>query len=213
MNPGRLLVLVPTELEWRTLRPLLPNDWQVQVCGFGPIAAAIETTAVLARRAPSDIHVVLAGIGGTFDAAQLPPGSAASFRNVYLTGVGAWQGDRLMTPREPGIPQWTLARGLAVYEHLPLVPLNNGVVCDAVLTATTASGSREEATSRRRMFPDCLCEEMEGFGVALAATRMNVPVSIARGVSNEVGNRDHGEWQIDAALESVARLLRENVSA
>jgi futalosine hydrolase len=46
---------------------------------------------------------------------------------------------------------------------------------------------------------------MEGFAVAFACTLADTPVSIVRGVSNVVGDRDPAHWRIPSAL-GAARL-------
>lgn len=47
---------------------------------------------------------------------------------------------------------------------------------------------------------------MEGFGVALACALHGVPLSIVRGFSNAVGERDPSRWKIPLAL-GAARAL------
>ena len=64
-----LLVLVPTDGERRVLAPAIASALdavaRVELCGFGPIASAARTAALVARHAPR--LVVLAGIAGRFD--------------------------------------------------------------------------------------------------------------------------------------------------
>jgi futalosine hydrolase len=54
---------------------------------------------------------------------------------------------------------------------------------------------------------------MEGYAVALACALAGVPVSIVRGASNVVGDRDPARWRIPSALsaarERALRMLRE----
>ncbi len=47
-----------------------------------------------------------------------------------------------------------------------------------------------------RVFPDAMAEDMEGFGVALACRFAEVPLSIVRGFSNWVGDRNHSNWKV-----------------
>jgi futalosine hydrolase len=44
---------------------------------------------------------------------------------------------------------------------------------------------------------------MEGFAVALACAHMHTPLSIVRGISNQVGDRDSTRWKIPAALHAA----------
>ena len=56
-------------------------------------------------------------------------------------------------------------------------------------------------------FPDAVAEDMEAFGVAMACQMHGVPLEVVRGISNEVGDRDHSQWQIDKALRAAAELV------
>ena len=52
-------------------------------------------------------------------------------------------------------------------------------------------------------YPGAVAEDMEGFAVALACRLTGVPLAIARGISNEVGDREFERWQIPAALDAA----------
>ena len=66
---------------------------------------------------------------------------------------------------------------------------------------------------RRARFRDALAEDMEGFAVAFACALAGVPVSIVRGISNVVGDRDPAHWRIPAALAARARAARSRSCA
>ncbi len=83
-----------------------------------------------------------------------------------------------------------------------------------LLSVCAASGCVSEAESRSLAYPDALAEDMEGFGVAAACRLAGVPLQIVRGISNQAGDREHGRWQIEAAMiaaiEKVDELLMQN---
>jgi len=203
LGTGSTLVLIPTELERRKLLahgPLpLPQE-QVQLAGFGPLAAAARCAQLLAELRPS--RVLLIGIAGSFDTEQLPLGTAHLFHEVWMDDVGASAGPgrELRLPSQLGFPQWpSQADQAPVFEQLSLcVP--DGQVSKSLLCVASASGSEQEAAARRRRFALVAAEEMEGFGVALACHMQNVPLAILRGISNRVGDPESENWDLEGAL-------------
>jgi futalosine hydrolase len=208
-----LLLLVPTGRERDMLAKFLPRGLPLVCCGFGPVAAATETAIRLAKRPDAYSRVILAGIGGSYDPDRFPPGSAASFRRVRCEGPGAGEGSTSSTSREMGIPQLELPDGQPIHDELDLQPLPHGPVFESLLTVMSASDSASMANRRRQKFPECLCEDMEAFGVALAAVRLGMPVTVVRGASNLAGDRNHAGWQIETALRSVAERIQSVTEA
>ncbi len=214
------LVLVPTELELRRLADqggLARADLTVELAGFGPIAAAARAAVWIERLRPA--RVVLVGIAGTFEPERLAVGTATTFARVALDGVGVGQGVAFRGPPALGFPQFPRAAsaGLCVpaigdtleLDGLPREERPAAPVLPLLLTTCAASASPEEAAVRRGRHPDALAEDMEAFGVALAATLAAVPVSVVRGISNVVGDRDSSRWRITAALAAARTRLFE----
>lgn len=175
-----LLTLVPTALE----RERLPSEeglGRVELCGFGPVAAAARTAQLVHELRPE--RILLLGIAGSFDLDVLPVGSAATFDEVVLEGIGA--GD--LGPRELDLPQLP-----GVYDTLPLSGASG-----RLLTVCSASGDASAADRRRERWSP-LAEDMEAFGVALAA---GSGLTVVRGISNPVGVREG--WEIQAALAAA----------
>ena len=191
MNSGATLLLVPTELELARLAEnggFPPGSARVELCGFGPVAAAARTAQLVARHSPA--AVLLVGIAGSYDLARLPVGSAAAFRETSLAGLGG------------GFPQWP---GLG--ERLALA---SGAGAEALLvTVCRPTGSPAEAEALRARFPGAAAEDMEGFGVALACALAGVPCTIVRGISNATGDRNTRGWRIDEALCAARALALE----
>lgn len=208
------LILVPTQLELARLEGLGGlgrGVGQVHLCGFGPVSAAARTAALLERLTPR--RVILVGIAGTYDPSLLPVGSAATFAEVLQEDVGAHDGSGgLQLPSALGLPQWQDA-GRRIHERLELAPPDSGERPRGLLiSVAAASGSHEEALGRARRHPGALAEDMEAFSVALACALRDVPLHVVRGISNVAGDRDHGSWRIEEALEAARLLVLERLA-
>ncbi|MBL8892717.1 MAG: hypothetical protein JNL67_22255 [Planctomycetaceae bacterium] len=215
-----VLWLMPTDFERRRFLSIWNDEIpehsppDIYLCGFGPVASGIVTAQWLAERRP--VEVVLCGIGGTFDPVLAPVGTAVEIGHVATDTVGAqsrgapfpelgkWE-----LPSEMGFPQ--IPSGLS----LPAGPFESKVDQELVLrqgslgllTVGIASGSRATALERRKRFPGVLVEDMEGFSVALACRLAGVRCSIYRGLTNEVGDRNVANWQVDQSLRSLVQLV------
>ena len=103
------LVLVPTDLERRLLGPALSAGLgegdRLELCGFGIVAAAARTAALLATHAPD--RVLLVGIAGRLDEALEIGGayrcaSAADrgqVRSRATDCIWTWRSSKSSTPR------------------------------------------------------------------------------------------------------------------
>jgi futalosine hydrolase len=216
--PGRpTLVLVPTPLETRRLADLGglgPGLGLVELCGFGPVAAAARAGALLERLRPR--RVLLLGIAGAYDESEHPPGTALAFERVAVEGIGAGEGDDLVPPARLGFPQWPgPGTGGEAADVLPLCRPAGTPAGELGLLLTTCAASADEpqAALRRRRHPEALAEDMEGFGVALACAQAGVPLAVVRGISNRVGVRDPARWRIPAALAAARELALELLSS
>ena len=83
----RWLVLVPTEFELESMRAFWPNafdkaDVVVELCGFGPIAAAARAAELISRFRP--LRVLLLGIAGSY-ADDLEVGSVLWLHECAVT--------------------------------------------------------------------------------------------------------------------------------
>lgn len=205
-----LLVLVPTAGERQVIAPAIGDLARVELCGFGPIAAAARTAALLAAHAPA--HVLLAGIAGRFDE-RLPIGSAHLFSEVACFGVGAGSGASFEPADALGWPQWPGDPPDAKAAIGDLITCASKIADDPpaaglLLTACAAAADATDVANRRRLFPTAVAEDMEGYGVALACRIAGVPLRIVRGISNTAGDRDQSRWQIAPALAATASLAR-----
>ena len=179
----------------------------LQRVGFGPITSAARAGALIARYRPS--RVILVGIGGTFDVERFPGGSACRFDQVVCDGVGMGRGDQFCSAEDQGWKQFAADDAMPeVRDVLPLVSTYDpSIPCaGTLLTVCAASANAQDRKDRLVRYPEACVEDMEGFAVAAACTMASVPVQIVRGISNQVGDRDHGSWQIEPALAAAASM-------
>ena len=204
----KTLVLVPTDRERRLLSSsLAAGGRRIELCGFGPVAAAARTAALIATHAPE--RVLLVGIAGRLDA-RLDIGAAYRFDRVACYGVGAGSGDGFVPAEALGWRQWPgdpPDPAAAVGDMIELPAHVGGVPAHGLLlTACTASATAEDVLRRMTLFPAAVAEDMEGFAVALACRLAGVPLTIIRGISNTAGDRDHARWRVPEALAAAAAL-------
>jgi futalosine hydrolase len=213
------LVLVPTDLERRLIAPTLAgglgDGGRLELCGFGPVAAAARTAALIAARVPG--RVLLVGIAGRLVDA-LAIGSAYRFDRVACHGVGAGSGDAFVPAAALGWPQWPgdpAAADASVGDVIELQGPSGASATAAagglLVTACAASATADDVAARRKLFPAATAEDMEGFGVAFACRLHGLPLAIVRGISNDAGDRDHARWQVPAALAAAADLALQIV--
>ena len=154
----------------------------------------------------------MAGIAGTFDRTGLPVGTAAVFPSVVMHGIGVGVASGFVSAAALGFQQWpTDGRDPMNSDELtvdaPVPP-----VAGQLLTCCTGSTSPEEVRQRLEQYPGAVAEDMEGFAVALACRLAGIPLAIARGISNEVGDRDFERWQISTALDAAWIVVNDLVS-
>lgn len=200
LERGQWLLLTPTEPE---AKRLAQAGLVARRTGFGPVAAAVRSAALLAQTRPQ--RVLLLGCAGSYDAARLAPGQAAVFGRFSLGGIGVGQGPDHRSINELGWEAWTATEEHASWPAT-LVSASEGAHLVSVCAASAHPG---EAAAVRTRYPDALAEDMEAYAVAAACREAGVPFHCMRGISNVVGERDRAHWKLAASLDEVARLARE----
>lgn len=212
------LILVPTPAEKERIEPLLTGsgtsrDWAFQLCGFGPIAAAARAAALISRYKPE--RVLLLGIAGSFDVQRYPVGSACRFDRVASYGIGVGSGQDFQSAQSLG---WEQFSGNDARPRVSdVVQLTSSFIAKVpchglLLTSCAAAANPLDVEHRQRLFPDAAAEDMEGYGVAMACTLAGVPLQIVRGISNQVGQRDHDQWQVETAIEAAVKMARRVIA-
>ena len=212
----RHLILIPTEMERLGLEPMqaaaTARGCRVELCGFGPVAAAARAAQLIAEHKPE--RVLLVGIAGRLDD-RLAIGNAYRFDRVACYGIGAGSGSDFVPAATLGWQQWpgdadatSGQTGNQIGDVISCAAASGagGGQADLLLTVCAASTNAEDVRLRRQVFPAAVAEDMEGFAVALACRLRGVPFDIVRGISNAAGDRDKSHWHMTAALEAAGRL-------
>ena len=199
------LVLVPTTLERDLLLPYLNDSrgMRVELCGFGPVNAAAAVGWFLSQHLPR--RVFLLGIAGSYGGA-IEIGQAAQFSRVHLCGIGAGTGAAHTPSRKLGFmtDEPTLAWEC---DGIPLL-FAAGLPCEPLLlTVCSAAANPMDVEYRLEQFPNAAAEDMEGYGVALACAKFDVPLYVIRGVSNIAGDRRREGWHVQPALQAAGELF------
>jgi futalosine hydrolase len=173
--------------------------------GVGPVAAAVSTGCLL--RQGYDV-VLSAGSAGGFPAAEV--GTVVVADAVVHADLGAETADGFRSMAELG---WGEVRYGLDPALVAEAARRTGAVTGAVLTVSTAAGSRHRAEQLLAAHPDAVAEAMEGVGCYLAAAAAGVPFAELRAVANPVGPRHRESWRIADALAALTaafdRLLAE----
>ncbi|MFD7745029.1 futalosine hydrolase [Streptomyces sp. NPDC059698] len=167
--------------------------------GAGPAAAAAATAFALASTPAPYGLVVSAGIGGAFTPLT-PLGSPVVASGIVAADLGAESPEGFLPVTALGFGRDRFTPPPALVRE---VAAATGAAAGPVLTVSTATGSAERAGALLAAHPGALVEAMEGFGVAEAAARADVPVLELRAVSNAVGPRDRDAWRIGDALAAL----------
>ncbi|OEV04898.1 hypothetical protein AN216_05210 [Streptomyces oceani] len=181
--------------------------------GVGPGAAGAgggtALTAATLAGAPYDL-VVSAGIGGGFRDREPPPDGPTPDGPAPLVVASAIIAADLGAETAQGFASVT-ELGFGTDEHRPpptlvrAVARATGGTSGPVLTVSTTTGTASRAAELAGRHPGAAAEAMEGFGVAEAAARHDVPVLELRTLSNSVGPRDRAAWRVPEALDALAR--------
>jgi futalosine hydrolase len=210
------LILFPTALEhdicWPKVQPHLDAEQVVAaVCGFGLVGAGVETARLIAKHQPSQI--LLLGIAGGYRADDVETG-VFQFTHVACDGIGVGEGASFRSASEMGwqqCPDNGSDPEIGDQISLAVISPTETAAESRLLSVTSASADANHAAQRRQRHPSAIAEDMEGFAVAMAATRARVPVAIIRGISNLAGDRNHANWKIERALELAAELAIEHL--
>ncbi|WP_442509165.1 futalosine hydrolase [Novipirellula sp. SH528] len=200
------LLLIPTAIERDKIVSQLDasaigNLWATELCGFGQIAAAARTSLLIAKYRPK--RIILVGIAGVFSG-RGDVGSAYRFRKVTCDGIGVGAGETFRSASDIG---WAHFADIGDAIEFGGWGDMSDVAEGQLLSVCAASQSVSEADARAERYPDVVAEDMEAFGVAMACQMHSVPLEVVRGISNDVGDRDHSRWQIDKALQAAAELV------
>jgi futalosine hydrolase len=196
-----IVTAVPAEAE-AVRRGLEPESTiTVAAVGVGMAAAAAGTARLLTLADGRYTGVVNFGIGGGFG--QPLGGTVLAHRSI-AADLGAESSDGFISLDDLGFGDSTtitVDQGLLAQLRACLPE----VLVGDVLTVNTVTGTSERTAWMIERYPDAVAEGMEGYGVACAARQARIPFAELRAVSNIVGPRDRGSWQIADALKALTK--------
>ncbi|MCU6710766.1 futalosine hydrolase [Paenibacillus sp. J5C_2022] len=201
----RILVVTAVDAERDAVLRGLDGDTNFTVIagGVGPATAAVSAALELAA-SPSYELVISAGIGGGFSgAAEL--GTLVLADAVIAADLGAETAEGFIPLDELGFGTASLPVSEAWRERLHGIIRQSGLPLHIgpVLTVSTVTGTAETAELRAELVPGAAAEAMEGYGVAQAAAKLEVPFAELRSISNAVGPRDRAAWRIGDAMQAL----------
>lgn len=205
----KTLLLVPTELELKKLRSHLVRNSTlharcvIELCGFGLIESAIQTSLQLNRQ--SIQQIVLLGIAGVYSRFPEKVGTASIIHSVVQYGVGSMVNGSFLTPAQMGFA--ANANDEIQLETESDSPNEAAVANQIQLVSVPCAGESREQDILSK-YPRASAEDMEGYAVACVAKAHQIPLTIVRGFSNVVG-QDFSKWKIDQAIESAATVLKK----
>ena len=197
----------PVPWRWRGVDLYLVN------CGMGPVNAALSLGRLLQLKSEL-LGVLNLGIAGSFDTEALPLYRAVVVREEIWPEFGLRTADGV-DPAGLKYGHGTLG-GETVRDRVELDPesalARMGITAilpwlrGRSLTVAGASGDAEQAEwYRQRYSPDL--ENMEGFALAWACLKYEIPFAEVRCVSNAVGSRDRKDWDIRGALAGLGPVM------
>jgi futalosine hydrolase len=217
-----LLCVVATPQEFQAVFPrwqgalaehrMLPIRPGLTACitGVGPVNAGIALGRILAL-SHEITGVLCLGLAGSFDLARAPLGSCTLVTEEIWPEYGLFGDDGMDAPGL-GFAQWE-HDGLRVVDRLPLhtdltdlgLPQPIDAIPGISLTvAGVSAGAQRACMLAQRYHP--LSENMEGFAVALACARQQIPCVELRAVSNKVGSRAPEDRDFPLALAKLGAL-------
>ena len=198
----RILVMTAVAVERDAVLRGLQNNksFDVLLAGVGPIAAAANTAKILATT-KYDL-VVSAGIGGGF-VGKAEVGSLVVADEIIAADLGVETPEGFSSLDELGLGSTRIQVDAGLVNRLvkAFLAAKLTVNIGPVLTVSTVTGTAESTLELLARIPEAAAEGMEGYGVALAARGMGVPILELRTISNAVGPRDRASWRIKEALE------------
>ncbi|MBG0790698.1 MAG: futalosine hydrolase [Desulfovibrionaceae bacterium] len=179
------------------------------VTGVGVVNAALSAGRLLAGRTLEG--AVNLGIAGAYDPDEYPLLSTCYAWQETWPEYGLLDEEGGVDPRGIGFPQGE-AGGKPVWNRVKLNPVNDAAamglgLADGWLRASGVTVSGVTGTPERAGWLKMSCnadmENMEGFALAYAFIQAGLPFLEVRTLSNLVGSRDSGDWEMKGALKAL----------
>lgn len=175
--------------------------------GVGLASAALSLGAFMGISRAS--KAVMVGTCGAFPGTGLRIGDLVVVSSEALSELGVVAGAGIGDARE--MDPLGLRQEISLSEELvaPLLQAGGQVGkthSGKILTVVGSSNSISRAKARRGRF-DALAENMEGYALALAGSKLGFQVGEIRCVSNLAGRRDRSFWALEQAQQKAQMAL------
>jgi len=204
-----LLLACATEIEAAPLRGRinLLDGIELVITGVGLVEACAVLAERIASAPPPDLMIGL-GVGGGFGHSGVGLLDICLAESEIIADLGVPSGNRVLPfrgmtappPVEFGADRTLLASFNTLLRGLDITPRVGPFVS---VNAVTASDKRMEGLFAQYQ---PVCENMEGAALARVAQGALIPWLEVRCISNLVGRRERGKWQIDAASARLAEV-------
>ena len=209
----------PVEAEILKLMPGINNIGQsisfgshqisTLVTGVGSVATAWAMTKEFSSGISPDLAVNI-GIAGSFRD-DLPTGEVVVPVSDCFADAGIDTGSGFLTLAEAGLEdpdKFPFSGGRIITENMFVKRAAEMLRPVKAVTVNTSTGSAEIIERLIRKYnPDI--ETMEGAAFFYICRRENIPCLALRAVSNRVGPRNMGKWNIPLALDKLQNQLKE----
>jgi futalosine hydrolase len=183
------------------------HEIDILITGIGPVPSTYLLTSAIHSKKPD--LVIQAGIAGSFNTQQLPIGQ---------TVLVKWDAFGDMGMEEKGVFTTVFDAGFAGKNHFPftdgwlinLNPLLNNASLPVVKSVTINKVSDNPV--QKKQLEDTfspLTESMEGAALHYVCLQQHISFLQIRTVSNEVGERDIGDWKMKEAIENLNMELQQ----
>ncbi|SDO25328.1 futalosine hydrolase [Alkalicoccus daliensis] len=199
---NNILVLTAVEKERQAAAEALGNDKRfiLSLCGFGPVESAARTMQEILKHKPD--LVINAGIAGGFPGRSEIGDTVIATESIFAD-LGAESAGGFLGTAELGFGRDRWRSAIAEKYQL------SGVRQGQILTLSTATGTETRQKELASRYPEAIAEAMEGAGAAAAASIREVDFLEIRTISNLIGPRDKGSWELETALNSLCKSMKQ----
>jgi len=191
------------------------NDIDVVLvkCGIGKVAAALATTVLIEKYAPT--AVVNTGSAGGFDKAlnigDLVIASHVIHHDVDLTHFGYTLGQCAGMPEAYVCNEALINAATQAASELANVQTTSGLIC----TGDAFIGSDDAVEALRIKFPEMKAVEMEGAAIGQTCHMLDVPFLVIRSLSDIAGKTSSVSFKeyLDTAAKHSAQLVMAMIKA
>ena len=177
------------------------NEVEVLITGIGPVNATYLLTISILNSKPD--LVIQAGIAGSFNCNELPPGKTVLVKYDAFGDSGMEEKGNFTTVFDAGFAgrnHFPFTDGWIINQHSLL---NNSVL--PVVKSVTINKVSDSPVQKEQLIKafSPQTETMEGAALHFVCLQQNVPFLQIRSISNEVGERDKSKWKIKEAVENL----------